>query len=228
MKSGTVLRSKALVSAIAVSLGGSAAAAEADTLQERKAQMDAPQKKALELEQKQQMAEQKQAAVAPDNVVTGGDTKGGLPFVADDGSLTFHGITLYGAVDIGVAYQNHGTPLSNSAGLGLEYLISKNSNHSQFSVAPNAITSSNIGLKGTEEIVPGVSVIFKLETAFLPTSGRLADGLGSLVQNNGVPIGSQTSNADSSKNGQAFNNTAWVGLSSPTWGGLTLCRANSL
>jgi hypothetical protein len=31
-------------------LGGSAAAAEADTLQERKAQMDAPQKKALELE----------------------------------------------------------------------------------------------------------------------------------------------------------------------------------
>jgi hypothetical protein len=88
MKSGTVLRTKALVSAIAVGLGGSAAAAEADTLQERKAQMDAPQKKALELEHKQQMAEQKQAAIAPDNVVTGGNTKGGVPFVADDGSLT--------------------------------------------------------------------------------------------------------------------------------------------
>src|ERR1700676_1264275 len=228
MKSGTVLRSKALVSAIAVGLGGSAAAAEADTLQERKAQIEAPQKKVPELEQKQQTAEQKQAAAAPDNVVTGGDTKGGLPFVADDGSLTFHGITLYGAVDIGVAYQSHGTPLSNSAGLGLEYLISKNSNHSQFSVAPNAMTSSNIGVKGTEEIIPGVSAIFKLETAFLPTSGRLADGLGSLVQNNGVALASQTTNADSSKNGQAFNNTAWVGLSSPTWGGLTLCRANSL
>jgi hypothetical protein len=50
--------------------------------------MDAPQKKALELEHKQQMAEQKQAAIAPDNVVTGGNTKGGVPFVADDGSLT--------------------------------------------------------------------------------------------------------------------------------------------
>jgi predicted porin len=228
MKSSTVLRTKALVSAIAMGFGGSAAAAEADTLQDRKAQIEAPQKKVPELEQKQPTAEQKQAAAAPDNVVTGESTKGGLPFVADDGSLTFHGITLYGALDIGVAYQTHGTPLSNSAGLGLEYLIQKNSNHSQFSVAPNAMTTSNIGLKGTEEVIPGVSVIFKLETAFLPTSGRLADGLGSLVQNNGVPIASQTSNADSSKNGQAFNNTAWVGLSSPTLGALTFGRQNSL
>ncbi len=42
-----------------------------------------------------------------------------LPFVADDGSLTYHGITLYGAVDMGLAYQTHGAPLSNSAGFGL-------------------------------------------------------------------------------------------------------------
>src|ERR1700674_5952372 len=99
MKSGTVLRTKALVSVIAVGLGGSAAAAEADTLQERKAQMDAPQKKALELEQKQQMAEQKQAAVAPDNVVTGGHTKGGHPLVAADWSLAFSRIPPYGHPD---------------------------------------------------------------------------------------------------------------------------------
>ena len=95
-----------------------------------------------------------------------------VPILAvDDGSLTFHGITLYGAVDIGVAYQRHGTPLSNSAGLGLEYLISKNSNQSRFSLAPNAVTSSNVGLKGTVEMGPEVSAVFKLETAFLPTSG---------------------------------------------------------
>ena len=158
----------------------------------------------------------------------GADYAKGLPFVADDGSLTFHGITLYGAIDIGVAYQTHGTPLSNSAGSGLEYLISKNSNHSQFSVAPNAMTTSNIGLKGTVEMIPGVSAIFNLQTAFLPTSGRLADGLGSIVQNNGVPLGSQTSNADSSRNGQAFNSVAWAGLSSPTYGALTFGRQNAL
>ena len=72
MKSSTVLRTKALVSAIAVSLGGFAAAAEADTLQDMKAQIEAPQKKVLEFEQKQQTAEQKQPAAAPDKVVTGG------------------------------------------------------------------------------------------------------------------------------------------------------------
>src|ERR1700681_3799314 len=48
--------------------------------------------------------------------------------VADDGSLTWHGITLYGAIDMGLAYQTHGAPLSNVAGFGLDYLISKNSN----------------------------------------------------------------------------------------------------
>ncbi len=42
-----------------------------------------------------------------------------------DDSLTGHGITLYGQIDMGVTYQNHGAPLSNTAGLGLNYLISK-------------------------------------------------------------------------------------------------------
>ena len=36
-----------------------------------------------------------------------------------DDSLTWHGITLYGLVDMGLTYQNHGAPLSNTAGLGL-------------------------------------------------------------------------------------------------------------
>ena len=58
---------------MAVGLGGSAGAA--DTPQDRKAQIEAPQKKVPELEQKQQTAEQKQAAAAPDNVFTGGSTR---------------------------------------------------------------------------------------------------------------------------------------------------------
>jgi len=58
-----------------------------------------------------------------------------------DDSLTWHGITLYGLVDMGVTYQNHGAPLSNTAGLGLNYLISKNSNGSYFGVGPNALSS---------------------------------------------------------------------------------------
>ena len=59
MKFSNALRAKALVSAIAVGLGGFATAAEADTLQDMKAQIEALQKKVQELEQRQQTAEQK-------------------------------------------------------------------------------------------------------------------------------------------------------------------------
>jgi predicted porin len=149
-------------------------------------------------------------------------------FVADDGSLTWHGITLYGGIDMGLAYQTHGTPLSNSAGFGLGYLISKNSNKPYFGAAPNALSASNIGLKGNEELIPGLSAVFNLQTSFLPTSGRLADGLGSIVQNNGVPLTSQTTFADSSKDGQALNTAAWGGLSLPVYGTLTYGRQNAL
>jgi hypothetical protein len=129
---------------------------------------------------------------------------------------------------MGLAYQSHGTPLSGGAGLGLEYLISKNSNRSYFGAAPNALSSSSIGLKGTEELLPGLSAVFNLQTSFVPTSGKLADGLASIVQNNGVPLNSQTSNADSSKDGQAFTTAAYAGLSSPIYGTLTYGRQNSL
>jgi predicted porin len=147
---------------------------------------------------------------------------------AKDDSLTWNGITLYGAIDMGLAYQTHGSPLSNSAGFGLGYLISKNSNNPYFGVAPNALTASNIGLKGDEQLFPGLSAIFNLQTSFLPTSGRLSDGLGSIVQNNGLPVTSQSTFADSSKDGQALNTAAWAGLSSPTWGTVTYGRQNAL
>ena len=147
---------------------------------------------------------------------------------ADDDSLTWHGITLYGAIDTGVAYQTHGTPLSNSSGFGLGYLIAKSSNRPYFGVAPNAETASNIGLKGSEELLPGLSGVFNLQTSFLPTSGRLSDGLGSIVQNNGRPITAQSTFADSSKDGQPLNTAAWAGLSSPTYGTLTYGRQNAL
>src|SRR6202035_670218 len=147
--------------------------------------------------------------------------------VADDGSLTWHGITLYGAIDMGLAYQTHGSPLSNSAGFGLGYLISKNSNKPYFGAAPNALSASNIGLKGNEELFPGLSAVFNLQTSFLPTSGRLADGLGSIVQNNGLPLTSHKTFSDFNKERPALNTAAWGGLSSPVYGTLTYGRQNA-
>jgi predicted porin len=219
MKSISTSRAKTFALAIAVGVGGPATTVRADELQDLKAQIEALQKRVGEMEMKQ--------PVQPAGS-TAADSAKGLPVAADDGSLTLHGITLYGTIDVGVAYQSHGAPLSNTAGLGLEYLISKNSNNSQWSIAPNALGYSNIGLKGNWEIIPEISAMFNLQTSFLPTSGRLSDGLGSLVQNNGVPLGSQSSNADSSRNGQPFTSAAWAGLSSPTYGALTFGRQYAL
>ena len=234
---------KALMSAAAVF--SIATAAHADELSDIKAQSEQIReqnqvlaKQVVELEKRLHKLETQPAkppavAARPANPANppppaAGNYNKAPSIVADDGSLTWHGITLYGAIDTGLAYQTHGTPLSNSAGFGLGYLISKNSNKPYFGVAPNALSASNIGLKGNEELFPGLSAVFNLQTSFLPTSGRLADGLGSIVQNNGVPLTSQTTFADSSKDGQALNTAAWGGLSSPVYGTLTYGRQNAL
>ncbi len=104
-------------------------------------------------------------------------------------SLTWNGITLYGLVDMGVTYQNHGAPLSNTAGLGLNYLISKNSNGSYFGVGPNALSSSFIGLRGNQELFDGLSAVFNLQTGFNPSSpiyGTLTYGRQSALTSDGV------------------------------------------
>src|SRR5580658_11181392 len=236
---------KALISISATAVFGIATAAHADELSDIKTQSEQIReqnqvlaKQVVELEKRlhkleTQPAKQPVVAARPAPPANPGATavsnyNKAPSIVADDGSLTWHGITLYGAIDMGAAYQTHGTPLSNSAGFGLGYLISKNSNNPYFGAAPNALSASNIGLKGTEELFPGLSAIFNLQTSFLPTSGRLSDGLGSVAQNNGVPLTSQTTFADSSKDGQALNTAAWAGLSSPVYGTLTYGRQNSL
>jgi hypothetical protein len=210
---------KTLMSAAAVL--SIATAAHADELSDIKTQSEQIReqnqvlaKQVVELEKRlhkleTQPAKQSAVAARPANPANppppaAGNFNKAPSIVADDGSLTWHGITLYGGIDMGLAYQTHGSPLSNSAGFGLGYLISKNSNKPYFGAAPNALSASNIGLKGTEELLPGLSAVFNLQTSFLPTSGRLADGLGSIVQNNGLPLTSQTTFADSSKDGQAL------------------------
>ncbi len=152
---------------------------------------------------------------------------GGTPPVPSAGALTYRGVTLYGALDLGVAYQNHGVPLSSIYGNGLEQLISRNSNRSVVSLAPNSLTYNNIGLRGVEPILPDLAAVFNVQTSFLLTSGQLSNGPGSLVQNNGVALNRQSSNGDSSRAGQAFNATAYAGLSSARFGTLTFGRQNA-
>ncbi|HUO13201.1 MAG TPA: porin [Caulobacteraceae bacterium] len=142
--------------------------------------------------------------------------------------LTFDGITVYGTLDIGAAYLSHGAPLTNTYGPGLPYMIQKFSNKSEFSVAPNALSQSKFGVSGVEPIASDVSVVFKLETGFQPTSFETSNGPLSLIKDNGVALDKETESGDSARAGQLFQGAAWAGLASKTFGTLTYGRQNSL
>jgi predicted porin len=148
---------------------------------------------------------------------------------APSDSLTFAGITIYGTVDIGVEYVSHGAPLSQLWSPGLPSFIQNFSNHSITSVNGNGLSQSKVGISGVESLHFGdLTGIFRLETGFNPWSGRLVDGPGSLIADNGKAAAVKISAGDSSRAGQAFNGVAFAGISSKTYGTLTFGRQNGL
>jgi predicted porin len=148
------------------------------------------------------------------------------PAPADD-SLTYHGITLYGIVDVGIQNQTHGAPISDYYPAGSADIVQKNSNASVTGVTPNNLSQSRIGLQGIEPIFGDWSGVFRLETFFNPQSGDISDGLKSQVQNNGRALAAQTTNLDSSVAGQIFQQS-YAGFTSKTFGTITFGRQNTL
>src|ERR1700730_9041971 len=108
------------------------------------------------------------------------------PAYSTDDSLTWHGITLYGIVDVGLQNQSHGAPISDYFVGGSAEVVQKKSNHSVTGVTPSNLSQSRVGLQGLEPLVGDWSGVFKLETFFNPQSGQISDALKSLVQNNGL------------------------------------------
>src|SRR5580692_4768893 len=157
----------------------------------------------------------------------------GAQSAAPDDSLTWHGITLYGIVDVGLQNQTHGAPISDYFVGGSAEIVQKNSNHSVTGVTPSNLSQSRIGLQGVEPIFGDWSGVFKLETFFNPQSGQISDALKSLVQNNGRPLGTpaepgnQSTNVDSSASGQTFIQSL-AGFSSKTFGTFTFGRQNTV
>jgi predicted porin len=145
----------------------------------------------------------------------------------NESSFTFYGITVYGVVDIGLGYQSHGVRLADAFPPGLEYVVSKNSGPSMLTLAPNALSSSKIGVQGDEALTADISAIFAAETQFVPTSLRLADGPKTLAVKGENPASVQAF-GDSNKAGQIFGGQAWLGLASKHYGTLTFGRQYSL
>ena len=152
----------------------------------------------------------------------------GWGFIATDCQLTWQGITVYGAIDAGFGWQSHGAPWDPRSAVGASYLIQKQNNSALWGPAPNALTNSFIGIKGTEPIGGNVSVVFALDAGFDPYSLRFSNGPGSVAANAGIPQNFATAYSDSSRAGQWYNGQGYVGVSSPTYGTLTVFRQNSL
>jgi predicted porin len=150
------------------------------------------------------------------------------PPVNDD--ICWKGVCVYGAFDMGVGYQQHGSAYSPFSANPNSYMIQKQSAGSYFGVTGNAMSVSFIGLRGKQEIADGLYGIFNVQAAFNPASGQGDNGLLSVVQNNGLTgaLSGQNSYGDSSRNGQMFATAAYFGIDSPTYGAFTMGRQSAL
>src|SRR5450631_2746969 len=135
------------------------------------------------------------------------------PGITGDDSLTWHGITLYGVVDIGVQYDTHMAPFTPYRPSASGNIVRNNSRQSVTGLTPSNMGQSRVGLQGVEPLNTDWSAVFQVETFFNPQSGEVADSLKSLTVNNGRTPATSTTNLDGSSAGQAFQ-TAYVGLKS--------------
>jgi predicted porin len=146
-------------------------------------------------------------------------------------SLSLGGVTIYGTVDIGYAYQNHGVPTSSTLPGGLEYqafTTTRNFAGSVSTAAESGLEQSKIGIRVAQPIADDWTLVARAETGFNPLSGHLTDACASLASNGGVKQGNQTANADSSRCGQAFNSMLFGGVSNKDFGTVTIGRQNAL
>jgi predicted porin len=151
----------------------------------------------------------------------------GHEFATTDCALTWHGITLYGAYDVGVGWVSHGLPVNGYNYEG-EALVNRNGFQSRFLVAPNNLQQTGVGIRGREEFAPGWAIVFNASTGINPQSGLLADAPKTNIVNNGLPRASYSMAIDGARAGQPFNDEFYGGISSTRFGTLTFGRQRSL
>src|SRR5258707_6031578 len=108
-------------------------------------------------------------------------------FITTSCELSWQGITIYGTVDAGGGWQSHGAPLDSRSAPGASYLIEKINRSSQWSLAPNALSTSTIGIKGTEPIGGNLSAVFSVDPGVDPEFLVLSHGAGSHCADVDVP-----------------------------------------
>lgn len=149
-----------------------------------------------------------------------------LDSTAADCPLTAAGVTLYGTVDLGAGYETNGARFNNYYPNGVSEQISKqNSLGGVWQLVPGGLAQSNVGVKIKEQIAPNWFVVGDVNFGFDPYSLQFANGPGSLQAVFGQTNANlQAANGDSSRNGGLMNTRAYIGLSNPTFGTLTVGR----
>ncbi len=151
----------------------------------------------------------------------------GHEFATTDCALTWHGVTVYGAYDIGVGYVSHGLP-ENGYNYEGESLVNRNGYQHRFLIAPNNLQQTGLGIRGKEQFAPGWSVVFNASTGINPQSGLLANASETDIINNGLPRASYSEAIDGTRAGQPFNDEIYAGVSSALYGTLTYGRQRAL
>ena len=93
-----------------------------------------------------------------------------------------------------------------------------------FTLAPNGLSRSSVGVVVDEPFAPGWAFVADLEAGFDPYSLQLSNGPASIAANRGVPLDAQSANNNSSHAGQFYNALGFLGVSSDTLGTLTFFR----
>src|SRR5882762_3557195 len=149
------------------------------------------------------------------------------PGITGEDGLTWHGITLYGVVDIGLQFDTHSAPFTPYRPAASGNIVRQNSRQSVTGLTPSNMGQSRVGLQGIEALNDDWSAVFQVEAFFNPQSGELADSLKSLAVNNGRTLATQNVAVDGSSAGQAFQ-AAFVGLKSTRFGTVTFGRQATL
>ena len=89
-----------------------------------------------------------------------------------EGPLTYKGVTFYGTIDVGYAYQTEGAPYNGSMYTGLGYVVQKDARGAVSSLTNNAFSQSGVGAKIEENLGMGFVAISKLDTGFTPPRVR--------------------------------------------------------
>src|ERR1700677_4229719 len=151
----------------------------------------------------------------------------GKEFATTDCTLTWHGVTLYGAYDIGAGWVSHGLP-ENGYNYEGSSLVNRNGYQHRFLIAPNNLQQTGVGIRAREEFWHGWSVVFNASTGVNPQSGLLANASATDTINNGQPRKAYSYAIDGARAGQPFNDEIYAGISSTDFGTLTFGRQRAL